>query len=186
MKRFIYEIDILRDMDHPGIVQIFEYFQDFDRLYIVTEFIPGKELFQEMNRKKNTKDLFFNEIEASTIIKQVLTIVNYLHQKNIIHRDLKLENVMIQSMPTKDEPDAPWYIKLIDFGTAMRFKKGQRFKQAFGTSYYIAPEVLNGNYNEKCDIWCVGVILYFLLSGRPPFIGEDDLEIIDKIKNSEI
>ena len=99
IKRFFYEIDILRAMDHPSVLKIFEYFQDDDRLYLVTEYVPGGELLQEMNKKKATKDLHFNEEEAALMIKQVLIVINYLHNTKIIHRDIKPDNILIESMP---------------------------------------------------------------------------------------
>ena len=110
----------------------------------------------------------------SFMIKQVLITLNYLHNRKIVHRDIKPDNILIESMPTDKHPDDPWQIKVVDFGTAMRFKKGSKITQTFGTSYYVAPEVLDGNYNEKCDIWSAGVVLYMMLSGRPPFTGADD------------
>ena len=93
---------------------------------------------------------------------------------------------MIESMPTIENPEIPWQIKLIDFGTAMRFEPGKKLKQPFGTSYYVAPEVLEGNYTEKCDIWSVGIILYILMSGKPPFIGADDLEISNNVRFTDV
>lgn len=108
LKRFFYEINILKELDHPSILKVFEYFQDDDRLFIVTEYITGKELLYEVNKKKGTKQIYFEEEEAALIIKQVLTVLNYCHGKQVIHRDVKLENVMIESMPTKEEPELPW------------------------------------------------------------------------------
>ena len=124
IKRFFYEIEILRAMDHPSVLKIFEYFQDDDRLYLVTEYVAGGELLQEMNKKKASKELHFNEEEAALMIKQVLIVINYLHNSNIVHRDIKPDNILIESMPDKHDPQAPWQIKIIDFGTASRFKKG--------------------------------------------------------------
>lgn len=95
-------------MDHPGVLKIFEYFIDTERLYIVTEFIAGGELLKEMNKRKGTKQPHFTEEEAALMIKQVLTVLNYIHMKNIIHRDVKPENIMIESMPSLNEPDIPW------------------------------------------------------------------------------
>jgi calcium-dependent protein kinase len=174
IKRFFYEIEILRDLDHPNVLKVFEYFQDKDRLYILTEYVKGGELLTEMNRRKATKQQFFTEEEAAFMIKQVLITLNYLHNRKIVHRDIKPDNILIESMPTDKHPDDPWQIKVVDFGTAMRFKKGSKLTQTFGTSYYVAPEVLDGHYNEKCDIWSAGVVLYMMLSGRPPFTGADD------------
>jgi calcium-dependent protein kinase len=108
LKRFLYEIEVLKDLDHPNVLKVFEYFLDDDRLYIVTEFVEGRELLQEVNRKKGTKEVCFEEEEAALLIKQVLTVLNYCHKKNIVHRDVKLENIMIESMPTVQDPEAPW------------------------------------------------------------------------------
>ena len=107
---------------------------------------------------------------------QVVSAVNYCHTKNIVHRDLKPENLLL------DRAGSISSIKVIDFGTSQAFRKNQRMKEKFGTPYYIAPEVLRQDYNEKCDIWSCGVILYILLSGRPPFNGITDKEILDKVK----
>lgn len=92
-----------------------------------------------------------------------------------MHRDLKPENLLLDSKNDNT-------IKVIDFGTSERFKAGEKMKQTFGTAYYIAPEVLTSEYNEKCDVWSIGVILYILLSGRPPFDGKDDREIVRKVR----
>lgn len=98
------------------------------------EYIEGMELLQEANRKKLTKVPFFDEEDAAVIIKQILTVLNYMHQRQVVHRDIKLENVMIESMPSKHDPEKPWQIKVIDFGTAMKFEPGKRLKQPFGTT----------------------------------------------------
>lgn len=96
-----------------------------------------------------------------------------------MHRDLKPENLLLDSKNDNT-------IKLIDFGTSAKFigPDGKRvpLTQTFGTAYYIAPEVISSNYTEKCDIWSIGVILYILLSGRPPFDGKDDREIVRKVR----
>ena len=76
-------------------------------------------------------------------------------------------------------------IKVIDFGTSQKFDHDKSMNQTFGTAYYIAPEVLTTEYNEKCDVWSIGVIMYILLSGRPPFDGKDDREIIKKVRLGE-
>lgn len=101
--------------------------------------------------------------------------MSYCHSKNICHRDLKPENILLDSKNNNA-------VKVIDFGTAQRFTPGVNMTQTYGTAYYIAPEVLNGNYNEKCDVWSLGVIMYILLSGKPPFDGEEDSDILKKVK----
>jgi|Transcript_12858 calcium-dependent protein kinase len=110
---------------------------------------------------------------------QILSCVSYLHSKGIIHRDLKPENILLE-----DKNDI-LNIKLIDFGTAIRNEARGKIKGAIGTAYYIAPEVICGAYDEKCDLWSCGVIMYVLLSGTAPFEGQTDSEIIDNVKNGE-
>lgn len=105
----------------------------------------------------------------------MLAAIAYCHANNIVHRDLKPENLLLDSKNNNT-------IKVIDFGTSQRFEATKKMKQTFGTAYYIAPEVLTSEYNEKCDVWSIGVILYILLSGRPPFDGKDDKEIVRKVR----
>ena len=125
-----------------------------------------------------TTDLHFNEVKAANVIRQLISAVNYLHQNSIVHGDIKPQNIHF-----KDQEDT--IIKLIDFGTSRRVNDKHAMHGVFGTSYYVAPEVIEGTYSEKCDVWSVGVILYILLSGEPPFNGPTDEEIVDKIKIGE-
>jgi calcium-dependent protein kinase len=93
--------------------------------------------------------------------------VAYFHDLNVVHRDLKPENVLIDKELNNT-------LKIIDFGTSIEIQENETLTNTHGTSYYIAPEVLNKKYNKKCDVWSVGVILYILLSGKPPFDGAND------------
>lgn len=99
----------------------------------------------------------------------------HCHSKNICHRDLKPENILMDSKNNNS-------IKVIDFGASQKFETNKKMNQIYGTAYYIAPEILKSEYNEKCDIWSIGVIMYILLSGKPPFYGEDDQEILNSVK----
>ena len=108
---------------------------------------------------------------------QIFSAVNYCHSMNIIHRDLKPENILIEKKEGKK-----YSIKIIDFGTAKLYEKNKKEKKVIGSSYYIAPEVLTENYNQMCDLWSCGVILYILLSGKAPFAGKTDSIILEKIK----
>ena len=99
---------------------------------------------------------------AAKIIKQVLLAVNYLHFKKIVHRDLKPENLLF-------EFEDRWDIKVIDFGLSRIFSKDKKMCQRLGTPFYVAPEVLKKKYDEKCDVWSIGIILHILLCGSPPF-----------------
>ena len=99
----------------------------------------------------------------------------YCHSMNITHRDLKPENILIDKELNNS-------LKIIDFGAGTLVEKGQKLSLQYGTSYYIAPEVLAKKYDEKCDVWSIGVMMYILLCGFPPFNGETDEQIISKVK----
>ena len=171
-KDILNEINILRLMDHPSILKIFEFYSNKQSYSIVTELCPGGELFQQIIDKGP-----FNEKYSAYIMYQLLSAVNYCHKMHIVHRDLKPENILIVS---KDKDGYPT-IKVCDFGTSKIFEKGAVQRKLVGSSYYIAPEVLKKNYNEKCDIWSCGVIMYILLSARPPFGGNDDNDIMERV-----
>ena len=170
-KNLIREVNILSKLVHPNIMQIFEYYEDETFFYIITEYCAGGELFNELIKKGS-----FKEIEASFIMKQIFSAVSYIHSNNIVHRDLKPENILLDTEEGKN------IIKIIDWGTARYFDKNKKMNRISGTPYYIAPEVIMGNYDEKCDIWSCGVIMYILLCGYAPFNGETDEKIFEKIK----
>eukprot|EP00829_Urostomides_striatus_P004140 TRINITY_DN14472_c0_g2_i1.p1 TRINITY_DN14472_c0_g2~~TRINITY_DN14472_c0_g2_i1.p1 ORF type:complete len:182 (+),score=24.71 TRINITY_DN14472_c0_g2_i1:39-548(+) len=148
-ERFFSEINILKILDHPNIVRLFEVFQDSKRFYLVTELCTGGELFDKLGQQKA-----YTEKEAACIMKQLLSAVVYCHSKKVVHRDLKPENLLMESA-TKNAR-----LKVIDFGTSQMFDTNKKMTTKIGTPLYIAPEVLQKSYTEKCDIWSCGVILY--------------------------
>lgn len=162
------EYEILTKLNHPNIVRLLEYYQDADHFYLVTEFCEGGELFDQIINCG-----VFTENMAAEIIRQILSAVVYCHSHRIVHRDLKPENLLLEcSNKTFDEGNI---VKVIDFGTSVEhLNPGEKLKARLGTAYYIAPEVLRGEYDEKCDVWSCGVILYIFLCGYPPFNGEND------------
>ena len=170
------EIDILKTLSHPNIVKIYEFFDTALYYYLVTEYCKKGELFAYITN-------VYNERQLSILFYQVFSGLCYLHEKKILHRDLKLENLMISEIE-KDivTGEEYFWIKIIDFGTAKIFHKNKTEKAVIGSSYYIAPEVLKQKYNEKCDTWSVGVILYMTLVGVAPFDGKTDEEILRRIK----
>jgi calcium-dependent protein kinase len=103
---------------------------------------------------------------------QILLAVNHMHKMHIMHRDLKLENILV----TKKEEDGLYRIKICDFGTSNLFELGKKEKNIAGSSYYIAPEVFKRKYDFKCDLWSCGVIMYVLLTKKVPFLGKDEEE----------
>ena len=175
------EIDILKKLSHPNIVRIFEFYESTNNFYLINEFCDGGELFNMINKNN------FNEQQLSIIFYQVFSGLCYLHENKIFHRDLKPENILI-SQKEKDlltDEEYLW-IKIIDFGTAKIFEKNKKERAIVGSAYYIAPEVLNQDYNEKCDTWSVGVILYMFLTGHAPFDGKNNEEIIHSIRTKNL
>ena len=173
------EIENLMLLNHPNILKLYEYFYDEkENIYIITEYIRGEELFNKIQQVHR-----FHEEEAAIIIKSILQAITYCHSRGIIHRDLKPENILI---PTGSSKIDYTLLKIIDFGASVLKKDDGKISFRFGTPYYIAPEVLQESYNEKCDVWSIGVILYLLLVGQAPFDGEDDNVICQKIVSEEV
>eukprot|EP00536_Pseudo-nitzschia_multiseries_P001316 jgi/Psemu1/234489/estExt_Genewise1.C_160147 len=156
------EIYIMCQLDHPNIVRLEEVYESHSEIYLVQELCLGGELFDRLDEQP---DYHYTEAECARLIKQMLCAVRYLHSKGIIHRDLKLENFLFSS----SAPDSE--LKMIDFGLSKHFQYGEIQQQAVGTPYTVAPEVIRGRYDERCDIWAIGVIAFLLLSGDPPFGG---------------
>lgn len=168
--RLKYEIDILKNLNHPNIVRLYEVYENKSNIFLVTELCDGCELFEEITSRR-----VFAENEAAVVTKQILQAMAYCHGRNVAHRDLKPENILI-------DVNNRGSIKVIDFGTSHYYGKPNAvMHQMYGTPYYIAPEVLQGNYNNKCDLWSIGVMLYIMLCGSPPFNGSDE-QIIAKVK----
>mmetsp|Transcript_4264 Transcript_4264/g.6252 ORF Transcript_4264/g.6252 Transcript_4264/m.6252 type:complete len:387 (+) Transcript_4264:68-1228(+) len=162
--QLIEEIDIMCMLDHPNIVCLEEIYESENIIYLVQELCTGGELFDQLDEQP---DYRYSEEDAAKLVKQILTAVVYLHSQGIVHRDLKLENFLFQ---TKDA-DAP--LKMIDFGLSKHFKYAEVMKDRVGTPYTVAPEVIKGNYDERCDVWGIGVITFILLCGDSPFGGCD-------------
>ncbi|CAD8128593.1 unnamed protein product [Paramecium sonneborni] len=173
--QMIQEVNILKNLDHPNIVNMYELYQDDYHYYLITEYLSGGELIQRIKSRNN-----FNEKVAANYMKQILSAVNYCHQRNIVHRDLKPENILFDSKASGD------CLKIIDFGAAKQLEQNSQLKQKIGTPYFIAPEVIDQNYNTKCDIWSCGVILYTLMSGKPPFNGTNIDDLYKNIKQGSV
>ncbi|NWX57599.1 DAPK2 kinase, partial [Promerops cafer] len=166
------EVAILRQLDHPNIVQLHDLFASGAEVVLVLELISGGELFDFIAEKE-----MLSEEEAIEFLAQILRGVEYLHARLIAHFDLKPENIMLQQ---KDVPK-PW-IKIIDFGLAQQLEDGITFKSLCGTPQYIAPEVINYEpLSPATDMWSIGVITYILLSGLSPFQGETDAETLSNV-----
>ncbi|XP_063044152.1 serine/threonine-protein kinase 33 isoform X3 [Engraulis encrasicolus] len=171
------EVSILKNVNHEHIIHLKEVFETPKRMYLVTELCEGGEL-KELLQKRTR----FKEEDARHIINSIAQAIVYLHKKDIVHRDLKLENILVKSSHRGDDNNTV-NIKVTDFGLSVQ-KGGvgseNMLQATCGTPYYMAPEVINGHeYSQQCDVWSIGVIMYLLLSGDPPFM---ELELIKRGK----
>ena len=175
LEKFEREINILIKTDHPHIIKLYEVFESQRSLYLVMEECKGGEVFDKIIEHIQSKQMY-SEKDAANMFLQLMSSIEYCHNNGICHRDLKPENLLY--LNAGNEKDNP--IKVIDFGLSQIFTD-RKLKTKVGTAYYVAPEILMGDYNEKCDIWSAGVILYIFLSGDPPFNGPNDTAIYNKI-----
>ena len=178
------EINILKKLSHPNIVKIFEFYETDNYFYIITEFCKSGELSKYIINNNLT------ESQLCVIFYQVFSGLMYLHENHIIHGDLKPQNILISSKENNSVSNEIYsWIKIIDFGTAKMFKKEIiKGNDIVGTLYYIAPEVFSSNsdnYDEKSDIWSVGIILYKALTKKYPFIGKSDDETVLSILEND-
>ncbi|CAI2364813.1 unnamed protein product [Moneuplotes crassus] len=180
--RLLNELSTLKTLDHPNIVKLFEVYEDDENIHLVMEYCSGGELFEAILNQKQC-----DEYKTCQIIKQILHAILYCHKNGICHRDIKPDNFMFHST------DEGSNLKLIDFGLATSYYrisdqgegKYVRLISTVGTCFYMSPEIIKGDYNNSCDIWAVGVILYVMLSGQPPFDGDTEIEILESILKGE-
>ena len=166
------EIGILKLCHHPNIVRLLDHLENNDYIYIVTEYIEGGTLGQYFKKKKFN----FSERQATNIMSQIASGVKYLQQYGIVHRDLKPDNIMIT------QQNDFGVIKIMDFGLSKIISPNERMVDGYGTLSYVAPEVLlRTPYNKEVDIWSMGVILFYMLTGKLPFRGKKEQEVAEKI-----
>eukprot|EP00959_Pyramimonas_sp_CCMP1952_P063918 1335580-Pyramimonas_sp.AAC.1 len=148
---------------HPNVVTLLAAYEDKHSVQLVMELCEGGELFDRIVSKGH-----YTEKSAATMVRTILKVVAQCHVLGVMHRDLKPENFLLSS--TKDDAEC----KATDFGLSVFFKPGKKFTDVVGSAYYVAPEVLRRSYGPSADIWSVGVILYILLCGVPPFWAETE------------
>eukprot|EP00040_Diaphanoeca_grandis_P023213 m.125901 g.125901 ORF g.125901 m.125901 type:complete len:531 (+) comp29164_c0_seq3:356-1948(+) len=173
-RQLLAEIQIIRELDHPHIVQVFEVFEQIDYLHIVMELCAGGEMFDKLLSHPNSR---MTEAQVKPLLWQMLSAVNYLHQNGVVHRDLKLENFLLTGKGKSET------VKLIDFGYSSSFVEGKPLTEFCGTPYYMAPEVVGRKYSNASDLWSMGVITYMLLTGEPPIYGNTNTETIRNIES---
>ena len=215
------EIEILKNLQHPNIMKVYESFVDNHNYYIVSELCDQGHLLSKLEKLGK-----MDQIVVKFLMDQIFNAVAYLHSQNIMHGDLKLENVLLYTASKRggkrftlinqdfNEDESltedinknfrkrqtssksknyikdmmNYEIKLIDFGCSKYFVRNNKKKKLsgiIGTSIYCSPEVVDNLYDERCDEWSCGVLMYILLCGEPPFYGETEEEIFDKVKKCE-
>ncbi|KAI5673808.1 hypothetical protein M9H77_14172 [Catharanthus roseus] len=170
------EVQIMHHLTgQPNIVELKGAYEDKHSVHLVMELCAGGELFDRIIAKGH-----YTERAAASLLRTIVQIVHTCHSMGVIHRDLKPENFLLLN---KDE-NAP--LKATDFGLSVFYKQGDMFKDIVGSAYYIAPEVLKRRYGPEVDIWSVGVMLYILLCGVPPFWAESENGIFNAILRGHI
>uniref|UniRef100_A0A0G4HZ07 non-specific serine/threonine protein kinase n=1 Tax=Chromera velia CCMP2878 TaxID=1169474 RepID=A0A0G4HZ07_9ALVE len=190
MEQIEEEIRVMKELDHPHIIRIFETYDDYKNMYILMDFCEGGELLKRM-ASDATKGRAWTEEDVALVMQQLLSALFYMHSKRVVHKDLKPENILFADSASSSQGQ----IKLIDFGLAEMFKgspqnglggsgeEGEGWDEedmshnAAGTALYMAPEVFERNFNHKCDIWSAGVVFYLLMTGSLPFRGKTIEEV---------
>lgn len=169
------EISILNDLKHPHIIRLYAVFDESNYYYLVTERMRGGELFDRVVAKS-----YYNEKEARDVCKILFESLRYCHDRQVAHRDLKPENLLLMSGNNDSD------IKIADFGFAKKAPNEFCLKTQCGTPGYVAPEILEGvPYGTKADMWSIGIIVYILLGGYPPFIEDNQRELFRKIRKGD-
>eukprot|EP00079_Xenopus_tropicalis_P024087 XP_012816611.1 PREDICTED: serine/threonine-protein kinase 33 isoform X2 [Xenopus tropicalis] len=179
------EVSILKRVKHDHIIHLEEVFETPKRMYLGTELCEGGELPKILHRKK-----CLSKTETRHGNRSLGSAIGYLHRKGIVHRDLKLENILVKSNDGADNEELILNIKVTDFGLAVQ-KGGvgseNMLQSTCGTPIYMAPEVINDHdYSQQCDIWSTGVIMYMLLSGNPPFMAGSEEKLFEDIRRGEL
>lgn len=173
--RVIQEVAIMKTLDHPNIVKLFETFEDDDYLYLVLEYCAGGDVLDNL-----LSNGIMDELAAAMVMRGMLSALNYLNANGYVHRDLKPENIMYKADSAESTVSQ---LRLVDFGYSCRAPdEGKALQTKVGSPYYVAPEVLSGSYGRECDIWSLGALCFMLLSGVPPFFGESDAETLRLVK----
>lgn len=169
------EIAVLNELKHQHIIRLYEVFEEPSYYYLVTEQMRGGELFDRIVSKS-----YYNEKEARDVCKILFESIGFCHSKSVAHRDLKPENLLLRAEDNDSD------IKIADFGFAKKVLTPNSLTTQCGTPGYVAPEILEGvPYDTKSDMWSLGVIIYILLGGYPPFIEQNQRELFRKIRKGQ-
>lgn len=170
------EVELLNLLTpHQNMAGVRKVYEDAQAVSIVMDYCAGGELFGYIVDKGS-----LSEREAAALFAQMVEVLQHCHGMGVMHRDMKPENFLLT---TRQEDGV---LKACDFGLSTYFKPGEVFSDLVGSAYYVAPEVLDRRYGPECDLWSLGVILYVLLSGLPPFWGQSDREIFSMIMKADL
>ncbi|KAG0463472.1 hypothetical protein HPP92_019541 [Vanilla planifolia] len=170
------EIQIMHHLaGHPNVISIKGAYEDAVAVHLVMELCAGGELFDRIVQRGH-----YTEKKAAELTRVIVGVVEACHSLGVMHRDLKPENFLFVNQLEEAS------LKAIDFGLSMFFRPGQIFTDVVGSPYYVAPEVLKKRYGPEADIWSVGVIIYILLSGVPPFWAETEQGIFDEVLHGDL
>jgi len=170
------EVALMANMDHPHVVKVHDFFEETDWYLIVLEYLAGGDLFDRIGAKQQ-----YNEKDARDLSIALLSSVNYCHRDNIAHLDLKSKNLLLSS----DDDDTS--VKLADFGFAQRVMYPNSLSRRCGTPFFVAPEIISRQpYDQRADMWSVGVIIYLLLSGHLPFTGINANELFAEVLRGDV
>lgn len=170
------EVEIMRMLQQPRLLQLYDAFDDGRKeMCLILELIEGGELFERVI----SDDFVLTEKACSIFVRQICEGVEYMHSKNVLHLDMKPENILCVTRTGNQ-------IKIIDFGLARKYEPNKKLQVLFGTPEFVAPEVVNfDKVSYTTDMWSVGVICYVLLSGLSPFMGDSDLETMGNVTKAE-
>ncbi|CAB9521867.1 MAP kinase-activated protein kinase 2 (Fragment) [Seminavis robusta] len=170
-QQVVQEFQTIQSLDNPNLIKVYDMFEDATQFYIVSDIYKGGDLFDVLEEMGTLA-----EEDVRKIMNTMLTCVNYCHQKNLVHRDIKPENVLLEEHLGFED------LKIIDFGLAATLEeKDGILHEGVGSLYYFSPQILEGTYTSKCDIWSVGVVAFILLTGCVPFSGKTSEATLDAI-----
>ena len=194
-KRLLYEIQILSHLNHPNIIKYCGLKKTINHWYLITEFCNGGSLLDNLKKYMSTYGKPFPEVIVQYLMKQIVGAIQYLHFNKIIHRDLKLDNILVNFPSDYDKNSLNMMnctIKIIDFGFATLLN-GPLTYTALGTPTNMDPTILeniktgipNAGYNKKADIWSLGTLCYEMVVGTKPFSGSSMEELFQKVKKGK-
>eukprot|EP00930_Biecheleria_cincta_P058349 TRINITY_DN4418_c0_g2_i1.p1 TRINITY_DN4418_c0_g2~~TRINITY_DN4418_c0_g2_i1.p1 ORF type:complete len:900 (-),score=175.30 TRINITY_DN4418_c0_g2_i1:42-2741(-) len=174
LARYVMEMAIMKTLDHPNIIKLYETFEDDDAIYLVLEFCEGGDVLDKL-----VTSGILDENQTAVVVRGVLAVLNYLNANGYVHRDIKPENILFKESRNDQLLSQ---LRIVDFGYSCKApEEGFFLHTKVGTPYYVAPEVLSGQYGKECDVWSCGVVAYMLLAGYPPFFGETDADTIRSV-----